>query len=102
MMSFFKKKEKEVKVDNSRFDGKIYKGIWLIGDKEVIGAYKRDGNNNFVTDRGIYNVPKGTKKTQLKRLNDAEMVALGVDVKAINQNLIALELDHCAPHIFSL
>lgn len=96
MFNFLKKKQNnEVVVDNSRFDGKVYKGIWQIGDKKLIGAYKRDGWNTFATENGIYMIPKGTKKTELKRLNDDELRELGVDVDALNFQLEGLEKDYC-------
>lgn len=98
MFNFFKKKQnnKEVVVNNnSRFDGKIYKGIWRIGDKEIVGAYKRDGWNTFITEEGLYMIPKGTKKTELKRLNDEQLRELGVNVGALNDNLEGLEKHYC-------
>lgn len=96
-MVFWKKnKRSEVVIeDRSRFDGKIYKGLWLIGDKKVVGAYQRDGSNTFITENGVYHIPAGTKKTQLRILNDEEIFALGVNADYINEFIEDVKNGYC-------
>lgn len=99
------KEVKEVKEDLSRFNGEVYRGIWKVGDKQIVGAYLRDGWNCIATDKGIYKVPKGTKKTQLAKaividnewyINTSNgLKSLDVDVKSIEFNVEGLQNDYC-------
>ena len=115
LKNLFKKNTKKVEVENvvqtnqSRYDGQIYKGVWRIGGKEMIGAYLRDGSNSFATDKGVYQIPKGVKKTQIAKVIELNenwyiktsegLVKLNVNASAIEHNIECLKNNWCCIYI---
>lgn len=109
MFNFWKKNKKveEVKVEKveKKYDGKVYRGVWQVGEKIIIGAYLRDGSNCISTEKGVYNVERGVKKTQLANAitinnswfikTDSGLQALLVNVDAIEHGIECLQKDYC-------
>ena len=61
------KVEERVVIDKNVYNGKVYRGVFQIGDKVYEGAYIRDGVRTFITEDGITRISKGVKITQLER-----------------------------------
>jgi len=109
LKGLFGKKNEEVKVEvnPSRYDGKTYSGVWEVNGKRIIATYVRDGSNCFITDKGIYVAPKGSKKKQVYGVKTIDnkwfaitqrgLMELDVNIEKIDFFLHGLRKDYCLP-----
>lgn len=92
--NLFGKKNKKVEeraiIDKSIYNGKVYRGVFQIGDKIIEGAYIRDGARTFVTEDGVAGISKGVKIKQL------EAKAVSEDVEWFIE---CVQKDYCTPLI---
>lgn len=85
------KKENVVKpIDESVYNGSVYRGVFLIDGKVYEGAYIRDGVRTFVTEDGVAQISKGIKIKQLERKAVSDTVEYYIE---------CVEQSHCTPFI---
>lgn len=87
LKQLFSAEKKEVVVNevsyktNSKYDGSIYRGTFLIDGNVFVGAYIRDGHPQyytFVTEAGLSCIPR---TSSFKQLDRKQMLSL--DTEAI-------------------
>lgn len=84
------KVEERVTIDKSIYNGAIYRGVFIIGDKVIEGAYIRDGLRTFVTEDGVAEISKGVKIKQLEEKAVSEDVEWYIE---------CVQKDYCTPFI---